>query len=104
VDWEVYLKYYDVPIVDKMSDVLMSLGVLSTKRMGNWEIITYSDIVLNPLFYRQIRLYFVHEEDVKKYANLKWADAHYGWEIRKINDGKCIVFDKNEVTKNMVKN
>lgn len=67
-----------------LSRVLISLGVLSYKAKGNWEIVSDIELLhLNPRSCGQ--LYFRRKEDAIEFGKARLSDTPYDWTIRHIS-------------------
>lgn len=102
VNWELYVEAWETKILEKMSDILMDLGILSLKREGCWNVVTFSSIGLNPWFIKQFYLYFVRKEDAIEFARLKYSNTVYDWMLRQITKDGHYTLNKEEVLKNNV--
>lgn len=70
---------------ETMIDILISLGILSSKSEGNWEIVNEEALGLNPRIHNRY-LFFRRQEDVLEFARLNFAFTIVNWEIRHIAD------------------
>ena len=84
VDWSLYSEAYRKDSTDKMTSILISLGIFSLYARECWNIVGTGEISLNPR-YRVICLYFTRREDAVSFAFLNHADTTYAWEIRYIS-------------------
>jgi len=83
---------------EKFHHILISLGILSLKPEGNWEIVADGPIGLNPKAYLSY-LYFINKEDAIAFARLRFANTLYRWEIHQIGE----VLKRDDVLKKAVK-
>jgi len=70
-----------------MKRILISLGILSVRSEGNYEIVESVGIRLNPSTLA-VSLYFTQEKDAILYMQYKYRNSQFSFEIRKI--GKVI--------------
>ena len=98
VNWPHYGKFFTDSRFsyrkEKLHDILISLGILSLRPEGNWEIVSDGPIGLNPRTFL-LYLYFTHKEDAIAFARLEFANTMYQWEIRQIGE----VIKKDDVLK-----
>ncbi len=100
VNWETYINMSGTYVGDKMTEILMSIGILSTKRLGNWDIVSSYSVGLNPWYQSQIYLYFKRKLDAVEYSRLKWGDTLYHWWLKKEEKNKKhLIIDKKDVLK-----
>lgn len=103
IDWNFYFEHYRAAREGTYSaerlktalSILLSLGVFSLKKDGNWEIIADGPIGLNPRLGGLSYLYFARKEDAIEYARLKYANTCYGWVVCRYDE----VINMSEVLK-----
>ena len=84
VNWPLYSKAYSEDSADRMTSILISLGIFSLDATKGWNIVGTGEISLNPR-YLGTSVYFKREEDAVSFAFLNHADTTYAWEIRYIS-------------------
>lgn len=97
VDWSQYMKIREErrsdERINRINDILYSLGVFSLSVKGNWEIVTDLSSLNPRLFF--MNLYFVKKEDAIKYARLRWGGTLYSWQVRHIDE----IISKEDIMK-----
>ncbi|MBI2450003.1 MAG: hypothetical protein HYV47_00545 [Candidatus Nealsonbacteria bacterium] len=101
VNWQRYREHFNTGEFygqrERLHSLLKDMGILSYEAKGNWEIVADGPIGLNPRS-EVSYLYFTRQEDVMEFANLKYCNTLYPWEIRHIDE----VIPRKEVIKNPV--
>ena len=64
-------------------DVLLAMDILSLLTEGNWQILAYGGMMLNPRRFHSV-LYFKKEQDVIDFATATLNNTWYTWEIQHI--------------------
>jgi hypothetical protein len=90
IDWSLFSHYYNhvrsntfsESRTNKITSLLIDLGIFSLTSKGNWEIMSNGPIGLNPRSHANFELYFTRQEDVVEYARINYARTLYHWEIR----------------------
>lgn len=80
VNWGFYIEAESNGRSDALADILISIGVLSSKSEGNWNITDSDSVGLNPKF-NILYLYFTHREDAMDFVRAKYSSNLYGWKI-----------------------
>lgn len=102
IDWERYV-FLDATARDetpsathwnRITHILVDMEILSPKKYGNWSIIAYHEITLNPRI-SPIWFYFIRKEDALRFAKIKGRDTMYEWSVSRI--GFQEGFSKKEV-------
>ncbi len=89
VDWPEYSKHFKMGRFhdqkESFHSILVNLGILSREAKGNWEVVTYGPIGLNPRAHMAY-FYFIHKEDAVEFSRLEKARTAFGWEIHHIDE------------------
>lgn len=83
IDWKI-IDRLEEESQDFAYDVLLAMDTLSLLTEGNWQVLTDSDIMLNPRCFQSV-LYFKRERDVIDFATATLGNTLYYWEIQYVS-------------------
>lgn len=80
-------------VSEAIHDVFLAIGLLSTKRTENWEVVSWDGSSLNPkvldtYYFGSPRLYFTREKDAVAFAAWRWWNTNFDWYVNQY--GKVI--------------